>query len=97
MQTPDDSISQARTKIVLALDEDMLQELEGTTELETASGYVRYVPPVRGRDHNTDALRCVMAAIVRYGTMLAGTQKFDARGLGWVDVGRGKWTPPWGA
>jgi len=97
MQEPDETISQPRTKIVLALDEDMLQELEGTTELETASGYVRYVPPVRGRDHNTDALRCVMAAIVRYGTILAGGEEFDASEFGWADVGAGKWTPPWGA
>lgn len=97
MEVPGDSISQARTKIILAPDEDLLQELEGTTELETASGYVRYVPPVRGRDHNTDALRCVMAAILRYGTILAGGDEFDASEFGWANVRGPKWTPPWGA
>jgi len=53
-----------RIAIVLhSNDRLLIEELAGTTETETASGLVRYHPPVKDRDHRTDALRALVRAI----------------------------------
>lgn len=86
-----------RDKIILAYDEELIRELEDTTEIATPAGYTRYLPAVRGRDHNTDALRCVMAAIHKFATIRQGLGEFDASEFGWVDRGGSgrEWVPPW--
>lgn len=85
-----------RVKLVLASDEELRRELEDTTELPTAGGYVRYIPAIRGQDHNSDALRCVMAAILKHATM-GDVDTFDPEEFGWVRNmgGRGTWKAPW--
>ena len=84
-----------RTKIVLAFDEEVIRELEDTTETKTAAGYTTYHPAKKGHDHNTDGLRCVMAAIVRYATMIHDLDEFPVEEFGWIDVGAGVWNPTW--
>jgi hypothetical protein len=87
-----------RVKIVLASDEELVRELEDTTETTTASGNISYIPAVRDQSHNTDALRCIMAAILKYAIM-GDVDEFDANEFGWVDniMGGGRqWKPPWG-
>ena len=80
-----------RTRIVLAYDEELIRELEDTTETQTTAGYTIYHPAKKGHDHNTDALRCVMAAIIRHGTMLDGSDDFPIDEFGWIDVGGDRW------
>lgn len=75
-----------RTKIVLADDEETIGELRDTTESPTAAGYITYHPAKRGEDHNTSGLRCIMAAIVRYYTMVHETGRFPTGVFGWMDV-----------
>ena len=84
-----------RTRIVLAYDEELIRELEDTTETQTPAGYTVYHPAKKGHDHNTDALRCVMAAIIRHSTMLDGSDEFPIDEFGWIDVGGSKWSAPW--
>jgi len=87
-----------RVKIVLASDEELITELEDTTETTTASGNITYIPAIRGQQHNSDALRCVMAAILKHAIM-GDIDEFDAEEFGWVkNMGGGgrKWKPPWG-
>lgn len=80
-----------RTKLVLAFDEEVIRELEDTTEVQTPAGYITYHPAQRGQDHNTSALRCVMAAIVRYYTMLGDIDQFPVEEFGWMDIGGPRW------
>lgn len=75
-----------RTKVVLAFDEEVIRELEDTTETKTAAGYITYHPAKRGQDHNTSGLRCVMAAIVRYATMMHDIDEFPAGVFGWMNI-----------
>ena len=72
-----------RTKVILASDEELVRELENTTEMPTEAGYVRYIPAVRGQDHNSDALRCVMAAIKKF-AVIGTIEEFDPSEFGWV-------------
>lgn len=81
-----------RTKIVLAFDEEVIRELEDTTEVQTPAGYTTYHPAQKGQDHNTSALRCVIAAITRYYTMLGDIDEFPVDEFGWMDLGGGQWT-----
>ena len=83
-----------RTKIVLASDEELIRELEDTTEMPTEAGYVRYIPAVRGQDHNSDALRCIVAAIKKFAVM-GNVDEFDASEFGWVKRKGGRWKAPW--
>ncbi len=86
-----------RVKIVLASDEELVRELEDTTETTTASGNITYIPAIRGQDHNSDALRCVMAAILKHAIM-GDIDEFDANEFGWVqNMGGGgrEWKAPW--
>ena len=85
-----------RVKIVLASDEELVRELQDTTETATPSGNVVYHPAVRGQDHNSDALRCIMAAILKQATM-GDIDEFDAEEFGWVqNMGGGReWKAPW--
>ena len=83
-----------RTKIILASDEELIRELEDTTEMATEAGYVRYIPAVRGQDHNSDALRCIMAAIKKY-AIIGTIDEFDASEFGWVKKKGGGWRAPW--
>ena len=87
-----------RTRIVLAYDEELIRELEDTTETQTPAGYTIYHPPKKGHDHNTDALRCVMAAILRHSTMQAESDEFPADEYGWINIddSRRRWKAPWG-
>lgn len=80
-----------RTKMVLAFDEEVIRELEDTTEVQTPAGYITYHPARKGQDHNTAGLRCVVAAIVRYYTMLHGIDDFPVDEFGWIDVGGAQW------
>ena len=83
-----------RTKIILASDEELIRELEDTTEMPTEAGYVRYIPAVRGQDHNSDALRCIVAAIKKH-TVMGDVDEFDASELGWVHKKGARWVAPW--
>lgn len=80
-----------RTKLVLAFDEEVIRELEDTTEVQTPAGYVTYHPAQKGQDHNTSALRCVMAAIVRYHTMIHELDEFPVEEFGWINVRGPEW------
>lgn len=80
-----------RTRLVLAYDEELIRELEDTTETQTTAGYTIYHPAKKDHDHNTDALRCVMAAIIRHSTMLDGSEDFPLDEFGWIDVGAHGW------
>ena len=83
-----------RTKIILASDEELIRELEDTTEMPTEAGYIRYIPAVRGQEHNSDSLRCVVAAIKKY-AIIGNIGEFDATEFGWVYRKGGKWVAPW--
>jgi len=83
-----------RTKVILASDEELVRELEDTTEMPTEAGYVRYIPAVRGQDHNSDALRCIMAAIKKY-AIIGMIEEFDASEFGWVKRKGAGWRAPW--
>lgn len=83
-----------RTKIILASDEELVRELEDTTEMPTEAGYVRYIPAIRGQDHNSDALRCIIAAIKKFAVM-GNVDEFDASEFGWVKGKGARWTAPW--
>ncbi len=85
-----------RLKIILASDEELVTELEDTTELPTLTGNVVYHPAIRGVDHNTDALRCVMSAILKQAIM-GDIEEFDPDEFGWVSNmgGKSNWKPPW--
>ena len=51
--------------IVLHSDDvTLIDELSGTTEVESPNGLIRFLPPVKNQDHNTDSLLCVMSAIM---------------------------------
>lgn len=82
-------------KVILAFDEEVIRELEDTTEIQTPAGYTTYHPAQKGQDHNTSGLRCVMAAIVRYYTMMLDLEEFPIEEFGWIDVGGRQWTPTW--
>jgi len=83
-----------RTKIILANDEELIRELENTTEMPTEANYIRYIPAVRGQEHNSDALRCVVAAIMKYAIM-GNVDEFDATEFGWVRKKGANWVAPW--
>lgn len=68
-------MSRQDAKIILANDEELLEELRSTTEKLTAAGYVRYIPAVRGQDYNSDALRCVVAAVQRVSKWWVGAEQ----------------------
>ena len=91
-----ESVSQPiqRTKIILASDEELIRELEDTTEMATEAGYVRYIPAIRGQDHNSDALRCIGAAIKMFAVM-GRIDEFDATEFGWVHRKGARWGAPW--
>lgn len=80
--------------IWLAQDDEVEQELRGTTERTTPSGMVVYVPERRGVDHNTETLRYLVAALHHLAG--PGQQEESFEGLGWVSVGDRPWKPPWG-
>lgn len=82
----DNYSSTERTKIVLAFDEEAIRELEDTTETKTPAGNITYHPAKKGIDHNTDALRCIMAAITRYYTMILDQEEFPIDEFGWIEV-----------
>ena len=85
-----------RVKIVLASDEELVRELQDTTETTTPAGNVIYHPAIRGQNHNTDALRCIMAAILKQATM-GDIDAFDPEEFGWVRNVKGgrPWKAPW--
>ena len=84
-------------------DTELIDELIGTTERRTQSGYVVYYGPPdplrKGgmRDHNTDACRYLIAGIYDYlfntGQIYKEEEILSA--LGWVKAGQENWKPPW--
>jgi len=79
----------------LAQDDEVEQELRGTTERTTPSGKVVYMPERRGQEHNAEMLRYLVWALhhisePRY-------QEESLEGLGWIPTGEpGSWKAPWG-
>jgi hypothetical protein len=79
---------QADFRLWLGPDEELLQELIGTRERRTEAGYTVYIPPTDGhhrlpKDHNTDMLRCVAAAILAF---INSPQEADGDDTEWQDA-----------
>jgi len=78
----------------LAQDDEVEQELRGTTERTTPAGRVVYMPERRGEEHNAEMLRHLIWALhhitePRY-------QEESLEGLGWIPTGDpGSWKAPW--
>lgn len=90
--------------LLLARDETVLNELISTTESKGGSGYIIYhgpPDPSGGRriiDHNTDALRYLVAAIMMGDecSTVSTTEAELLAALGWAGKGGDTtWEPPW--
>lgn len=70
--------------VILAGDSELIDEMQGTTSIDTASGYVRFIPPHKDEDHSTDTWRCLMRAlrVLRDMEMGDGIASYDE--FGWV-------------
>ncbi len=86
-----------RLHVALPPDDDVYNELVSTTETKTQGGYVAYHPAKRDDDHNTDAARAMVMAIVALLDEDDVEEEPDF-GYGWVSIeGGATWTPPWGS
>lgn len=89
--------------LLLAPDTTVINELVGTTENKGSGGYTTYMGPndptgsKRRLDHNTDALRELVAAIL-FGTdkdTKTDTETALLKAMGWAAGGNENWSPPW--
>ncbi len=89
---------------MVAQDDTVINELVGTTETKGSGGYTTYKGPPdpggakRKLDHNTDAMRELMAAIL-YGVKLdtnTDTEMALLKAMGWAGVAdEQEWSAPW--
>jgi len=82
--------------IWLAQDDEVEQELRGTTERKTPAGMVVYAPQVRGQEHGTDMLRYLVAAVHHISEPKYREEDLSAYGWARVMSPGQDWTPPWG-
>jgi hypothetical protein len=78
------------SRIAIILHEDdhaLIEELSGTTETESSTGIIRYIPPRRDWDHLTDSLRACVRAIESYVMEGGGYGEIDYSAFGWMEVG----------
>jgi intein/homing endonuclease len=84
--------------VAIGDDAEVVEELAGTTEIQSQGGSTRYITP-KDQDHMTDMLRCLASGAERYVSLMTDWAEFNPNEFGWGDgmfQEKVKWNAPWG-
>lgn len=83
--------------VAIGDDAEVVEELAGTTEIQSQGGSTRYITP-KDQDHMTDMLRCLASGAERYVSLMTDWSEFNPNDFGWGDgmFESNRWNAPWG-
>lgn len=86
--------------IAIGEDQELIEELAGTTEITSVTGQTRYNTP-RDADHMTDMMRCLQSGAERYINLTSEWDQFKPADFGWgesfIEPTSSSWAAPWAA